>query len=144
MSLFSVEVDHNVALVTLQRAARRNAMSDELVRGLIDAFASLEDNPDTRAIILTGSGSGFCAGSDLGELARMEQSARQMFEAQSGRMARLLGELSKQSIAAVHGYAIGGGMTLATSCDLVVAEGSAKWSLPEVPIGLFPAWASNP
>jgi len=138
--LFSVEVDHNVAVITIRRPAQRNAMSEDLVRGLIDAFVSLEENPNNRAMILTGSESGFCAGSDLGGLAQMDGTAREIFESQSGRLARLMGELSKPIIAAVDGYAIGGGMTLATSCDLVVAQRSAKWSLPEVPIGLFPAW----
>jgi enoyl-CoA hydratase/carnithine racemase len=140
VTLYSVEVTDNVATVTIRRPAQRNAMSAELVRDLIDTLVSLEGDRNNRVIILTGSESGFCAGSDLGGLARMDEPTREMFEAQSGKLGRLLGELPIPTIAAVHGYAIGGGMTLATSCDLIVAQRSARWSLPEVPIGLFPAW----
>jgi enoyl-CoA hydratase/carnithine racemase len=140
VTLYSVEVTDGIATVTIQRPAQRNAMSVELVRNLMDTLISVEGDRESRVIILTGSDSGFCAGSDLGGLARMDEPAREMFEAQSGKLARLLGELTKPTIAAVHGYAMGGGMTLATSCDLIVAQRSARWSLPEVPIGLFPAW----
>jgi enoyl-CoA hydratase/carnithine racemase len=129
-----------IAVLTMNRPAQRNAMSDELVHALIDTFTELDANTDIRAVILTGNGNGFCAGSDLGELARMSCAERQNFEAASGRLARQISALSKPVVAAVEGFAIGGGMTLATSCDLIVSQRFAKWSLPEVPIGLFPAW----
>jgi enoyl-CoA hydratase/carnithine racemase len=70
----------------------------------------------------------------------MSAAERSAFEAESGRLARLLGSLSKPVVAAVKGFAIGGGLTLATACDMVVTEAGARWSLPETPIGLFPAW----
>jgi enoyl-CoA hydratase/carnithine racemase len=62
------------------------------------------------------------------------------FEADSGRLARAMGHCRRPVVAAVHGFAIGGGLTLAAACDVVVTTADAKWSLPEVPIGLFPAW----
>ena len=129
-----------IAVLTMNRPAQRNAMSDELVHALIDTFTELDANTDIRAVILAGNGNGFCAGSDLGELARMSRAERRNFEAASGRLARQISALSKPVVAAVEGFAIGGGMTLATSCDLIVSQRFAKWSLPEVPIGLFPAW----
>ena len=129
-----------VAVLTMNRPAQRNAMSAGLVQALIEAFSQLNGDAEVRAIVLAGAGSGFCADSDIRGLVGMSPAERQNFEAESGRLARLLGTLAPPVIAAVGGFAIGGGMTLATSCDLIVSERSAKWSLPEVPIGLFPAW----
>jgi enoyl-CoA hydratase/carnithine racemase len=70
----------------------------------------------------------------------MDAPARSAFEDASGRLARMLQSFPRPVIAAVHGYAIGGGLTLAAACDIVVTARDTKWSLPEVPIGLFPAW----
>jgi len=138
-----VAVSGGVALLTLDRPQRRNAMSRALVDELIVGLSRLNSDPTVRAIVLTGREAGFCAGSDLVELASATHEDRISFEAASGRAARMLGQISKPTIAAVHGFAIGGGLTLAASCDLVVAEPAAKWSLPETAIGLFPAWGLN-
>jgi enoyl-CoA hydratase/carnithine racemase len=138
--MIEIEVKDGIARLEMNRPAQRNAMSAALVAGLIEAFTQLSGDSTVRAIILSGAGRGFCAGSDLGGLAAMDAAGRRQFEAESGRLARLIGMLPQPVIAAVAGFAIGGGMTLATSCDLIVSEADAKWALPEVPIGLFPAW----
>jgi enoyl-CoA hydratase/carnithine racemase len=138
--MINVEIKDGVAWVEMNRPAQRNAMSAALVAGLIEIFTQLGGDPAVRAMVLAGAGRGFCAGSDLAGLAAMEEAGRRQFEAESGRLARLLGTLTQPVIAAVDGFAIGGGMTLATSCDLIVSDATAKWALPEVPIGLFPAW----
>ena len=142
--MLTLNTAEGVALLTMNRPAQRNAMSAELVQGLIEAFTALDTDPEVRVVILTGAGNGFCAGSDLAGLAGMDAAGRQNFEAASGWLARLISALSKPVVAAVDGFAIGGGLTLATACDLVVSQRSAKWSLPEVPIGLFPAWGMAP
>lgn len=129
-----------VATVTLNRAAQRNAMSGALVTALIDIVARLDSDPDVRAILVQGTGNGFCAGSDLSGLAAMTAAERRMFEEMSGRVARMFGQCRKPVIAAAHGFAIGGGLTLAAACDIVVTNPESRWSLPEVPVGLFPAW----
>lgn len=129
-----------VEILMLNRPAQRNAMSWALLASLADALADLEDDAQIGAILLAGEGGGFCAGSDLGGLATMTSVQRRAFEAESGRVARLIGQSVKPVVAAVHGFAVGGGFTLATSCDVVVTDAAARWSLPEVPIGLFPAW----
>lgn len=115
-------------------------MSVALVNSLIDVLSAIEDDLDVRAVVLAGEGAGFCAGSDLAELASMDVHGRRAFEAASGRVARMICQSSKPVLAAVHGFAVGGGLTLATACDIVLTDLSAKWSLPEVPVGLFPAW----
>lgn len=128
-----------VLIVTLDRAARRNAMSRSMVDSLLDVL-DLAGPDRVGAIVLTGAGTGFCAGSDLAGLAEMNAQQRHDFEAASGLLARCLVAHPVPVLAAVHGFAIGGGLTLAAACDIVVTHPDAGWSLPEVPIGLFPAW----
>ena len=129
-----------VLILTLDRPAQRNAMSSGLVHALIDAIEAAGTDDSVGAVLVTGAGRGFCAGSDLAGLAAMTADEQSSFEEESGRAARMLGLCPKPVVAGVHGFAIGGGLTLATSCDIVVTEAASRWSLPEVPIGLFPAW----
>lgn len=129
-----------VRLLRLDRAPSRNAMSAEMVDQTIAWLERAAHDPAIRAVVIHGDGRGFCAGSDLAGLAAMDDAARSAFEAASGRLARMLMAFPRPVIAAVHGFAIGGGLTLAAACDIVVTTPDAKWSLPEVPIGLFPAW----
>ena len=132
--------DHaGVMVLTLNRPARRNAMSPDMVAGLIGALENAVVAGKS-VVIIRGAGNGFCAGSDIALLARMSRAERGHFEAESGRLARCITAHPLPVIAQVHGFAIGGGLTLAAACDVVVATPDSKWSLPEVPIGLFPAW----
>lgn len=140
METITLDTSGAVAHLTLNRPDQRNAMSAALVAELILCLERIEADPEIRAIILSGAGRGFCAGSDLAELAALDGLGREAFEAESGRLARLIWSIDTPVIAAVTGFAMGGGFTLATSCDIVVTAPDAKWSLPEVPIGLFPAW----
>jgi enoyl-CoA hydratase/carnithine racemase len=140
MTDLHVDASAPVALLTISRPLQRNAMSVWVVEGLLAALSRLAADPQIRAIVLAGAGAGFCAGSDLAALAGMTDAERTGFEAQSGSLARLIPALPCPVIAAAHGFAIGGGLTLAAACDIVITDRAARWSLPEVPIGLFPAW----
>ena len=133
-------VENGIIAVLLDRPAQRNAMSAELVNALNGILADFATDEALRVLVLAGAGADFCAGSDLAGLARMADAERSDFEANSGRLARAMGTVDKPVVAAVHGFAIGGGLTLAIAADVVVTEANARWSLPEVPIGLFPAW----
>jgi enoyl-CoA hydratase/carnithine racemase len=132
--------DARVRRMTLNRPDSRNAMSRRLVDECLDWLDHAAGDESVGAILLAGAGRGFCAGSDLAGLAGMDDIGRSSFEADSGRLARAMMVHPRPIIAAVHGVAIGGGLTLAAACDVVVTAPDAKWSLPEVPIGLFPAW----
>lgn len=138
--MIKVSKNGAVAHITLERPEQRNAMSADLVSGLIAAFEDLSADDTVGAVVLSGSGRGFCAGSDLAGLARMTPVERSVFEADSGRVARMIARLNVPVVAGVKGFAIGGGLTLAVGCDIIVTDAAAKWSLPEAPIGLFPAW----
>ena len=129
-----------VGIVTLRRAERRNAMDSDLVKALAGTLRRLDRDPETSAIMLCGDPPGFCAGSDLKFIGRLSLEDMCRFEADTGDMARLIGLLDKPVIAAVEGFALGGGFILAASCDLVVSAIDARWHLPEVPIGWLTPW----
>lgn len=131
--------DARILCVTLERPVQRNAMSARMVAELL-ALLESRVAVEAGAIVLCGEGRGFCAGSDLGELATMDAHDRSRFEADCGRIARAMMAFPRPLVAGVHGFAIGGGLTLAAACDIVISAPDVRWSLPEVPIGLFPAW----
>jgi enoyl-CoA hydratase/carnithine racemase len=132
-----------VATLTISRPERRNAIGAELVEALLSAFASLDSDPEVHAIILTGVAPGFCAGSDLKELATTDLSGMRAHEARTAALARSIALLDKPVIAAVSGFALGGGFVLAVSCDIVVTAPTTRWHLPEVTIGWIPPWGLN-
>jgi enoyl-CoA hydratase/carnithine racemase len=138
--MLDVSNQGRIGVVTLNRPARRNAMDHDLVDALGRALRGLDADPDIAAIVLRGEAPGFCAGSDLKFIGRLSLEAMRGFEADTGDMARLIGFLDKPVIAAVEGFALGGGFILAISCDLVVSADAAQWHLPEVPIGWLTPW----
>lgn len=135
-----VEKRDGFAVVTMNKPQRRNALGTESMAGLLSAFQNLEQDDACSAIVLTGTAPAFCAGSDLKELGGLSIADMQAHEAETARIARQIGLLSLPVIAAVEGYALGGGFILATSCDVVVTSKSAKWNLPEVRNGWIPPW----
>ncbi|MGB3290235.1 MAG: enoyl-CoA hydratase/isomerase family protein, partial [Burkholderiaceae bacterium] len=129
-----------VAVLTIDRPNRRNALSEETVLTLKRHLKEIEADPSIRATILTGSAPGFCAGSDLKELGNMDLAGMCEHEADTGLFCRSISQMRKPVIAAVEGFALGGGFVLASSCDLIVSSASCRWHLPEVQIGWIPPW----
>ena len=139
-------VDGPVARVTIDREARRNALSWDVVRGLRAAVAAASEDATVRVIVLTGAGErALCAGADLTGMASGGGPVA-LHEAR-GEMARLFEDLwsiGKPSIARVRGYALAGGFGLAVACDLVVAADDAVFGTPEVDVGLWPFMITVP
>ena len=131
--------DGAVATVTLNKPKRRNALGTESMAGLHAALVGLVEE-GARAVVLTGAPPAFCAGSDLKELGGLSPAAMVAHEAETARVARGIAYLPMPVIAAVEGYALGGGFALAASCDLVVTARGAKWAMPEVTNGWIPPW----
>lgn len=128
-----------VATLTLNRPERLNAVSEELYGELLERLAELETDEAVRAVVLTGAGRAFCVGADLkahGAGQRTGASLRRYVRT-AQRANRAVQRLGKPVIAAVNGHAIGAGLELALSCDLVVVSRSAKLRLPEVALGTF-------
>jgi enoyl-CoA hydratase/carnithine racemase len=127
-------------VLTLNRPMRRNAIDNALTESLRRALADIDLDTAVHAVILCGAPPGFCAGSDIRELSELDVDGMGRHESGSGALARSIQELTKPVIAAVEGFAIGGGFLLATSCDLVVAADDSRWHLPETALGWVPPW----
>jgi enoyl-CoA hydratase/carnithine racemase len=134
-----------VAVITLNRPQARNALNAALLTDLFDALEREAASPDVGAIVLTGSGTAFCAGADLKEsasaMAEADFWAQRHRVSQSQRIHAMLPRLPVPVIAAVNGYAVAGGCGLAMSCDIVIASDTAKLGYPEVGHGLVAAMA---
>ena len=126
----------NVAMVQLNRPKVLNALSTDLMQELVDTLLTLDKNPDVRVIILTGNDRAFAAGADIAQMVTatpVDQINDQRF-----RTWEMLKLITKPIIAAVNGFALGGGCELAMSCDFIIAGEDAKFSQPEIKIGTIP------
>ncbi|KAK2613917.1 hypothetical protein N8I77_000785 [Diaporthe amygdali] len=131
--------DDGVAVLQLNRPQKRNAFTQAMVDSMVAALGYLDARKDIRALVVTGSPGGgpFCAGMDLKELIQIstaEAHQRNFLKDLTDAFARF----SKPSIAAVVGFALGGGCEVALACDIIYAEESAKFGLPEITIGTIP------
>ena len=132
-----------VAVVTLDRPARRNALTRAMLERLTELFSSFGARPDLRAVILTGAGEAFCSGTDISGLTELDE-AGALETARRGQRACEAVELcGVPVIAAVNGAAAGGGCELALACHLRVAARGATFSLPEVNLGALPAYGGT-
>ncbi|WP_153504362.1 enoyl-CoA hydratase-related protein [Cumulibacter manganitolerans] len=132
------ELDDAVAVVTIDRPERKNAMNPAVSAGLADAFARARRD-GARAVVVTGAGGAFCAGADITGFEGLRESPV-MESAQSDTLSmwQSLAALRIPVIAAVEGLALGGGCELALACDIVVAARDAKIGVPEVKLGVIP------
>ena len=135
-------VEGAVALVTLNRPEKRNALNDALVAGLKEVLRRADADERVRVVVLTGSGADFCSGADLSALQKISEGsvldnledARSLME-----LFALVRRVRVPVVAAVRGRALAGGCGLATACDIVLAARSARFGYPEVKIGFVPA-----
>ena len=132
------ETRDGVRTLTMNRGERYNALSREMLAALESALTGVATDPDVRAVVLAGTGRGFCAGHDLKELRAHADDAwqRELFVACSRVMVQLT-ELPQPVIARVHGIATAAGCQLVSMCDLAVAADTARFALPGVNVGVF-------
>ncbi|MEO0385455.1 MAG: enoyl-CoA hydratase/isomerase family protein [Pseudomonadota bacterium] len=135
-----IENRDGYAVVTMNKPQRRNALGTQSITELQSALNDRAADEACRAIVLTGAPPAFCAGSDLKELGGLSVPGMSAHEELTARVARQMAYLPVPIIAAVEGYALGGGFILATSCDVVVTGASTKWAMPEVKNGWLPPW----
>lgn len=131
-----------VACLTLQRAEKHNALSQDLIDGLHEAARQIAARADIRVVILTGAGPTFCAGGDLGWMRAQMSGDDAMKRAAARSLADMLGALNtlpQPLIGRVQGNAFGGGVGLTCVCDVVIAADHAKFGLTETKLGLVPA-----
>ena len=130
-----VEVEDHVALITLNRPNALNALNDQLLGELADALTGCQNNEKVRCIVITGSEKAFAAGADIKMMAEktfVDVFAGDLFTPESEQILRV----RKPIIAAVSGYALGGGCELAMMCDFIIASDTAKFGQPEINLGV--------
>ncbi len=137
-SLVSREYNQGITTLTLLRTEAYNALSDALISDLTLALEETAKDPQTRVVVLRGSGRGFCAGHDLKQLAQDDDAKRQQRTFDNcSKLMLTINQLPQPVIAQVHGIATAAGCQLVASCDLAVAEQGARFATPGVNIGLF-------
>ena len=130
------ERDGNVAIATLNRPDARNALSPELMEELVALVEAWEADPEVRCIVIAGSDDVFAAGADI--KAMVERSFQDVLVSPSARFWPRLAAIRTPLIAAVSGYALGGGCELALACDMIVASEAAEFGQPEILLGIIP------
>jgi enoyl-CoA hydratase len=129
--------NQNMAIITLNRPERLNAINKDLLKGLIEKLEMARQDKDIVSVILTGAGRAFCAGEDLKETAAGKSFEDWVEETERlQEIQRVILALGKPLIAAVAGYALGGGCEFAMSCDIRIVAESAKFGFPETDVGL--------
>ena len=146
----TVERADHIALITIQRPDKLNALSSAVLRDLAVAFQALLDptpggteTEQVRAAVLTGAGRAFVAGADIAEMAAMTSAEALRFAASGHRLCALIEEAPFPVIAAVNGAALGGGCEIALACDFIYAAEGAKLGQPEVNLGVIPGFGGT-
>ncbi len=133
-----------IAFVTIHRPEKLNALNQQVMSELRACFEHLRDDAETRAVILTGSGDkSFVAGADINELAVQTPVGGKEMSLSGQRTLDLIENLGKPVIAAVNGFALGGGCELAMACTLRIASENARFGQPEVKLGIIPGYAGT-
>ena len=136
--LVTARREGDICVVRLQREAKLNALSEQMAAHLTDALAS-EAVAGSRVVVIAGSARAFSAGADLTEFTDPSPEGNIAYYRGPGRIWELLPELPQPSIAAISGWAVGGGLELALSADLRIADDTARFKLPEVSLGILPS-----
>ena len=134
----------NVARITLNRPKVMNALSIRLSEELEFAIEKIRQSTKLKFLVIKGAGDNFCVGDDITEMIKWGDANDIMRRVRFYQnMANQLEELDKITIAAVDGYAVGGGLEITMACDFVIATERAKWGMPEVDVGITPGWGGT-
>jgi enoyl-CoA hydratase/carnithine racemase len=134
----------HTAWITLDRPDKLNAINEVMLQELSEATDNLEEDANVRCIVITGEGEkAFSAGADLTELQKLTQETAAEFSVKGQQVFSKLEKLSKPVVAAINGYALGGGLELALACDFRIAADSAELGCPETKLGFIPAWGAT-
>jgi len=140
-----VAIENNLGLITINRPSKLNALNGDTIQELHLAFKELENNSVVKTILLTGEGEkAFVAGADIAEFANFSiEEGAQLAEQGQEKLFNFVENLSTPVIAAINGFALGGGLELAMSCHFRVASDNAKMGLPEVSLGVIPGYGGT-
>jgi enoyl-CoA hydratase len=139
-----ISVDGPLAIITINREDKLNALSSEVISELTHAVGTLEMSEDIRVVAITGAGmKAFVAGADIAEMQDLSPVQAQAFAEMGGALGESIESSAKPYIAAVNGFALGGGCELALSCDFIYAADKAKFGQPEVKLGVIPGFGGT-
>lgn len=139
-----IEIADNVALLTINRPAVLNSLDSSVLDDLLEAFVALAQDPAVKVVVLTGSGEkAFVAGADIAQIADYNVMQALGFARKGQHLVSVIGRMAKPVIAAVNGFALGGGLEMALACDFAYASEKAKLGLPEVTLGVMPGFGGT-
>jgi enoyl-CoA hydratase/3-hydroxyacyl-CoA dehydrogenase len=139
----SLEIKENIATIRMNRPAARNALNEKMLGELKDVIAQLRDDPAVRVVIITGEGPAFVAGADIRAMLAKDLKQIEEFTRFGQEVMNDIERLDKPVIAAINGFALGGGLELALACDIRLASSEAWMGLPEVGLGIFPGFGGT-
>jgi enoyl-CoA hydratase len=140
----TVAIENRLARVTMNRPKVLNALNEATIKEIHIAFCALKDDPAVGAVIVTGAGEkAFVAGADIKYMSGLDVDQAKEWGALGHEAGRLLETMPKPTIAAINGFALGGGCELALACDIRYAATSAKLGQPEVNLGIIPGWGGT-
>lgn len=136
--------EDSIGWIIINRPDKLNALNTETIRELQDVFLSFKDDQEVRAVILTGSGEkAFVAGADIEELAHLDVSSGKKYVLEGQNLTESIENFKKPVIAALNGYALGGGTEMALACHIRIASDNVKMGQPEVKLGLIPGFGGT-
>ncbi len=139
-----LEIKDRVAIVTVNRPGKLNALNGDTITALADVMSSANDNPEVRCVILTGAGpKSFVAGADISEIQTLNIEEGANFSRMGQQVFRYIENMRKPVLAAVNGFALGGGCELAMACHLRIAAENARFGLPEINLGIIPGYGGT-
>lgn len=143
-STASLEVENGVGILTLNRPEQLNALNRQVLEDISAALASAGEDPAIRVLVITGNGpKAFVAGADIAEMEALDPLGAVEFARFGQGVFSAIERYSKPTIAAVNGYALGGGCELAMSCDIRIAAKNARFGQPEVGLGIIPGFGGT-
>jgi len=142
-TILKPQLSDGIAVVTISRPEAMNALNTRFYTELNDYLDTIEDDDSIRVLVLTGEGKAFVAGADIAEMSVKDPAAATLFSQLGQQSMARLEDLGIPVIAAVNGFALGGGCELALACDFRIASNKAKFGQPEVNLGLIPGFAAT-
>lgn len=143
MNYIEQHLEDGILTITLNRPEKLNALSTDVLHALSELFTMAKEKSDVKGVLLTGKGKAFCAGADISRLAECNADSGYQFACFGQDVFRQLETLGKPSLAAINGYAFGGGCELAMAATLRVASTTAQFGQPEVKLGVIPGYGGT-
>ena len=143
MAFVTLEKQGHVGVVTMNRPEALNALNDQVLRDLDAVLTQAEEDAELYVLVVTGAGRSFVAGADIGQMSGFSAVEGKAFGVYGNQVFAKLENLSKPTIAAVNGFALGGGCELAMACDIRLASEKAKFGQPETGLGITPGFGGT-